>query len=291
MQVTGFSFVKDAIIYGYPVEASIRSILPLCDSFIVAVGKSQDATLDLIQSIDPNKIIVIETIWDESLRVGGKVLAQETNKALAAVPANSDWAFYLQADEVVHEKYLDIIYQAMLRYKDDTRIEGLLFHYLHFFGSYEYVANSPNWYDKEVRIIRPCSQIYSYKDAQGFRKGNNQKLKVKLIDAYIYHYGWVKDPVLMQKKQRNFNKYWHEDEWIEKNIGNSAVYEYEKNIQSLAKFDGTHPAVMQPFIQNQNWHFEFDISKSKLTLKQKIKRNIKKYLGIDLGYKNYKILT
>jgi hypothetical protein len=290
MQVTGFSFIKDAILYGYPVEESIRSILPICNKFVVAVGKSNDATLELIRNIAPDKMIVIETVWDESLRVGGRVLAQETNKALAALPPGTDWAFYLQADEALHEKYLDVVYEAMLKYQKSDRVDGLLFHYLHFYGSYDFIANAPGWYDKEIRIIRPNRNIYSYKDAQGFRKEKNRKLNVKLIDAYIYHYGWVKDPALMQKKQENFNKYWHDDNWIEKNIQPSPVYNYAQNIQSLARFNGSHPAVMENYIRQKNWSFEFNTSLSSLTFKQKLKANLKKYLGLDFSYKNYKII-
>jgi hypothetical protein len=290
MQVTGFSFVKDAILYGYPVEAAIRSILPICDAFVIAVGQSQDNTLEAIQNIAPNKIIILPTVWDESLREGGRVLAQETNKALAALPPQTDWAFYIQADEVLHEKYLDIVYQAMLKYLKNDKVDGLLFHYLHFYGSYDFIANAPNWYNKEVRIIRPNRNIYSYKDAQGFRKGKNQKLRVKLIEAYIYHYGWVKHPAVMQKKQRNFNKYWHDDAWVEKNIPSSSFYDYAQNIQSLALFKDSHPKVMQNYIEQKNWNFEFDTAQSALSFKQKLKASFQKYLGLDFSYKNYKII-
>ena len=59
MKVTGFTFVKNALIYDYPVVEAIQSILPICDDFVVAVGKSDDSTLELIQSIDPSKIRII----------------------------------------------------------------------------------------------------------------------------------------------------------------------------------------------------------------------------------------
>ena len=45
MKVTGFSFVRNAIKFDYPVFEAITSILPLCDEFVVAVGKSEDDTL------------------------------------------------------------------------------------------------------------------------------------------------------------------------------------------------------------------------------------------------------
>ncbi len=108
MKVSGFSFIRNAIQYDYPIVEAIQSILPLCDEFVIAVGRSEDQTLSLIQSIQSDKIRIIETVWDDSLREGGRVLAVETDKALAAIAPDSDWAFYIQGDEVVHEKYLPL---------------------------------------------------------------------------------------------------------------------------------------------------------------------------------------
>lgn len=287
MKVTGFTFIRNAIIYDYPVVEAIRSILPICDDFVVAVGKSNDETLTLINNIDNQKIRIIETIWDECLRKNGKVLADETNKAFASVPEDSDWAFYIQADEVVHEKYLQTIYDAMSKYKDNTNVDGLLFKYLHFYGSYDYIGGSSKWYNHEIRIIRNNKSIYSYRDAQGFRKGNNEKLRVKLINAYIYHYGWVKHPVKMQEKLKSFHKMWHNDNWIEKHIEKVPEYDYFKNIDFLIPFTETHPEVMRERINAKNWKFEFDISFNRISLKDRFKQFAMRYFGIDIGYKNY----
>lgn len=290
MKVTGFTFVKNAIIYDYPVVEAIRSILPVCDAFVVAVGKSDDATLELIQGIDPEKITIIETEWDESLREGGRVLAVETDKAFHAIPKDSDWAFYIQGDEVVHEKYLEEIRQNMERYKDDPKVDGLLFNYAHFYGSYDYIGASTSWYSHEIRVIKNRPEIYSYKDAQGFRKGNNEKLNVKQLNAWVYHYGWVKEPEAMQRKQENFNKYWHDDSWVEENIVKADAFDYGRELKELKKFEGTHPEVMLERVKRKNWKFDYDISKSKRKWKDRAKTFLKEYLGIDTGHKNYRLL-
>ena len=175
MKVTGFSFIKNAVKFDYPVVEAIRSVLPLCDDFIIAVGQCDDGTQKLIESIDKSKIRIVTTVWDETLSKGGQVLAVETDKAFSHIPEESDWAFYIQGDEVLHEKYLDTVYDAMKRYKDDPGVDGLLFKYLHFYGSYDYVGASSNWYKHEIRVIKNDKSIYSYRDAQGFRKGNNEK--------------------------------------------------------------------------------------------------------------------
>jgi hypothetical protein len=224
------------------------------------------------------------------LRKGGKVLAVETNKAFSAIPDDFDWAFYIQADEVLHEKYIDLINIELQNQLNNHGIDGLLFNYKHFYGSYDYVGESYKWYRREIRIVRNVKSIYSHGDAQGFRKNNDEKLNVKLIPAYIYHYGWVKDPRHQQAKQLDFNRLWHDDKWIESNIENDSDFDYS-GIDSLSLFDGTHPGVMLDRIERMNWKFAHDISQKNYSPKEKIKRFIESLTGYRIGeYKNYKIV-
>ena len=288
MKVTGFSFIKDGVKYDYPFLESILSILPICDEFVIAVGKSSDETLEKIEALNESKIKIIHTVWDESLREGGKVLSVETNKAFRAISKETDWCFYIQGDEVVHEQYLEPLRLAMEKYKSNSRVDGLLFNYLHFYGSYDYVGASSNWYPCEIRVVKNNPSIYSRNDAQGFRKGNNKKLNVVPIDAYIYHYGWVKEPKAMQKKAEDFNKLWHDDQWVENNIEKTEAFDYEKNMTALTKFEGTHPKVMQQRIQLKNWEFKYDITFKTNSVKEKIKRFLKSNFGLEFGNHNYK---
>lgn len=290
MKVSGFSFIRNAVQYDYPIVEAIQSILPLCDEFVVAVGRSEDQTLELIRSIPSDKIRIIETVWDDSLREGGRVLAVETDKALAAVAPDSDWAFYIQGDEVLHEKYLPTVRDAMLRYQKDPAVEGLLFRYLHFYGSYRYVGDSRRWYRREVRIVRNNGNAVAYRDAQGFRTRDNRKLAVKLIDAAMYHYGWVKPPDKQVAKLSNFGRYWHTDEHIAKTRRELQGFDYSQ-VDSLALFEDTHPAVMQPRIDRMNWQFDFDIRQKKLSFKNRFLKGFENLTGWRVGeYRNYTLL-
>ena len=286
MKVSGFTFIRNAIKYDYPIVEAILSILPLCDEFIVVVGNSDDDTLNLIQSIDP-KITIIESIWDDSLREGGRVLALETDKAFAAISKDSDWAFYIQGDEVIHEKYHDEIRLAMQKNLHRTEVDGLLFDYQHFYGSYDFIGSSLSWYLDEIRIIKNNSNFFSYRDAQGFRKLPNEKLNVVKINASVYHYGWVKPPKTMQSKQETFHKLWHDDNWVDENVKKVESFDYQSNISELVLFKGTHPQIMQKRIKEKNWEFEYDISFNNSKLKDKLKRILRKYFNIDIRYKNY----
>ena len=288
MKVSGFTFIRNAVLLDYPIVAAIQSILPLCDEVVVAVGNSTDDTLGLIQNIDP-KVRIIQTTWDNTLRENGRVLAVETDKALAAINPEADWAIYIQGDEVMHEADHPEILKAMTRFLHDQDVDGLLFDYLHFYGSYDYIGVSNNWYKKEIRVVKPGRGIFSFRDAQGFRKTPDQKLKVAPAKARVFHYGWVKDPQAMQRKQESFHKLWHDDAWLEKNIKVAAAFDYEDHIHELARFEGTHPQWIAPRIAARNWTFQMDITRRKRTLKNRVK-NWLKLIGIDTNYANYTLI-
>ena len=286
MKVSGFTFIRNGIKLDYPIEEAIRSILPLCDEVVVAVGNSEDETLQLIKNID-RKVRIIETIWDDSLREGGAVLAVETDKAFKAISKDSDWAIYIQGDEVMHEDYYLNIRNAMQQYANDEKVDGLLFNYRHFYGSYDYIGDAIQWYPKEIRIVKNRPDIYSFGDAQGFKKGNGEKLNVAEIDAYIHHYGWVKSPEAMQRKQETFHKLWHDDNWVEKNVAKADEFDYSE-VKALWKFEGKHPSVMQKRITEKGWKFDHDISRNTFSFKEKIKKWAQKITNKPLGeYQNY----
>lgn len=289
MKVCGFSFLRNAVLYDYPFEESIRSILPLCDKIIIAIGNSEDNTLERVRSIDP-KIEILETVWDEAFRAGGHVLAVETNKAFQAIPQQYDWCLYIQGDEVIHEQYYESIRNGMAKYVNDKRVDGLLFNYKHFFGSYDYVGAKYSWYRREVRIIRNDKKITSYKDAQGFRWPNGDKLHVKLIDACIYHYGWVRDPASLQKKiGANKELYFRQEPTAEQiQELSTTVYNFSEKNEPVVPFTGTHPTLMKNRIEKKNWQFTPQQKKYAST-KDKIKRFFAHYFNWHIGeFRNYK---
>lgn len=289
MKVGGFTFIRNAIKNDYPIVEAITSILSLCDEFVIALGNSEDETENLILGINSPKIKIIHTVWDESLREGGAIFAQQTDIAFKGLSDNVDWAFYIQGDECVHEKFLPTIKEEMEANLNHTEVEGLLFKYLHFYGSYDFYGHSRRWYRREIRILRNNKSINSYRDAQGFRL-DGRKIKVKLIDAYIYHYGWVKPPSGLKNKIRNFNQFYHDDEWIKNNIPETFEFDYN-NADRLIHFDGTHPEVMLKRISSINWQLNIDLNKlgKQMSFRRKALQKIEDLTGWRIGeYKNYK---
>ncbi len=289
MKVAGFTIIKNAVVNDFPIVEAIRSILPVVDEMIVLIGDSTDETTALIESIGDPKIKIHHSIWNKDLRKGGAVLADETNKAFHLIDPACTWAFYIQGDEVVHEKYYPAIKAACEKYKDDTEVQGLLFKYKHFYGTYDYVGDSRKWYGHEIRIIRNNQAITAYRDAQGFRIGNT-KLPVATIDASIYHYGWVKSPEQMRKKQKESSVYWNDDTQMEKIISSPDYYDFS-GFDSLEKFTGTHPNVMLDRIERKNWVIDLDVSKKKFSFKNLCLYYFEKWTGLrPFDFKNYKII-
>lgn len=263
MVISGFTIIRNAVINDYPVVEAIRSILPVVDEMVVSVGDSDDDTEGLIRSIGSPKIRIVHSVWDPALKTNGTVLAVETDKAFRQIRPDADWAFYIQADEVVHEQYHAAIRAAAEQHLADKRVEGLLFNYLHFYGTFDYVGDSRRWYGREVRLIRNDASIRSYKDAQGFRKADGEKLRVKPANAFVYHYGWVKSPRQMLTKMKNLGRFWDGEKSPDEHpLAAAEVFNFD-DYDSLEVFKGTHPAVMQERVARQNWKVDIDVTKKR----------------------------
>ena len=294
MMLSGFSYVRNGLEYGYPFLEAIQSILPICDEFVVAVGESTDGTREAIERLHPNKIKIVDTVWDMNLREGGRVFAQQANIALDNI--SGDWAFHIQADEVIHEKDLPKIVAAIKENDAKKKVEGFILPFLHFWGSYNYIRNTRRVHKHEIRIFRNEQVIRSYADSQGFRKYSSveayengeagEKLRVKKIDAPIYHYNGVRPDSVMKKKLHAF-EYLHNAEQDEK------VYDYfdYQKVDRVVRFEGEHPAVMQEKVKQQVSDFKFDPKKAIWKTKDKIMQPIEDILGFKIGeYKNYKLI-
>ena len=250
MKISGFSFVKNAVKLFYPIKESIRSALPLVDEFVIACGDSDDGTTELVRSIGDPKIKVIETVWDQKHFVHGAVNAVQTNIALDA--CTGDWCFYLQADEVLHEKFIPVLREKMERYLSVPEVEGFLFDYVHFYGSYDLYQVAHNWYAREVRLVRNGIGVRSWESAQGFRI-DKRKLRVVPAGAGIYHYGWVRPPVHMMKKQIALSSVHHDSGWVKSRYPDEdAAFDFG-SLKTCRRFEGTHPEVMKERIAETNW--------------------------------------
>lgn len=255
MKICGFSIIKNGEKFDYPMVESIKSALPLVDKFIVGVGDGDDNTEEIIRNIKSDKIEIINTVWPEKLSAGGYYLSGETNKIFDMIGPEYNWCIYLQADEVLHEEDYPVMLKAMKKYKGNKDVDGFIFNWKHFWGDYKYLAYGRQWYRRDVRIIRNDKSIRSWRGAQGFRKTNGEKPTCVSIDAYIYHYGWVRHPKYMQKKVQNCN--WNQEFWTAENM-EKLDFDYNRDYDCVLNYTGNHPSIMKKRIDEHSWEVNID---------------------------------
>ncbi len=240
MKISGFTIVRNAVKFNYPLLASIQSILPICDEFIVNVGDSEDKTLELVRSINSPKIRIIQNSWDMSQ--GSAVLSQQTNLALKE--CRGDWAFYLQSDEVIHEADLNKLKFWMRYYLHRKDIDALRLGWFHFYASFWRYRIDLGWYQKQNRIIRNNGEIESYGDAFAFRRIDGKPLRQARTFSYLYHYGWVNATDVMQRRCENAAAIGFMDR-----TKNSTFVSGYGDLNRFPAYLGTHPAVMKEWVQ------------------------------------------
>lgn len=293
IKISGFSYVRNGFNYGVPFIEAITSILPICHEMVVAVGQSTDGTKEALENLNNPKIKIIDTVWDMQLKEGGKIFAQQTNIALQATTGN--WAFHIQADEVIHENDLPKIVDAITKENDHETIDGFILPFYHFWADYKHIRNSRRVHKNEVRIFRKNLLVKSYKDSQGFRKykteegylngtDDGEKLRVKKIDAPIYHYNGIRNPKHMFEKIKNFEQFYGKQ--IE-DPNNDIIFDLNY-VDRVADFTKSHPAVMAQRIKDNTFNFVHDITKAIWKPKDKWIQPIEDILGFKFGeYKNY----
>jgi hypothetical protein len=318
MKISGFTFVKNASKLYIPVKPSIESVLPLVDEFIVVMGDNDDddQTEEILKSIDSRKLKIHHSVWDTENYRRTIIFANQTDIAMDL--CSGDWLFYIQADEVLHEKHYDEIISKLKTYEHDPRVEGFLFRYLHFWGDYWHYHDSYAWYPREIRIIRKDKDIHSWRDAQSFRKyyrfsysmddytGKkfSRKLNVIELEAEIYHYGGCRPPKLMSNKRKervssDYAEDMKKSEFMLRGI--SETYDYGP-LDRLKTFRGTHPSTMKEWIDGFDWKDELQYSGQVSRSRPRFKHEKLKYRLLTpisklwpfrnrIGFRNYRKIS
>lgn len=264
MTISAFSMCRNAESLYYPIRESVLSALPLVDEFVIAIGKGEqgDKTLELVRSINSPKLKVIETEWDLEAFKNGTVHAQQTDIAKAA--CSGDWLLYLQADEVIHEKDFQAIRSGCKKAMNEPTVEGFLFNYHHFWGDYEHEIKSHCWYQEEIRLVRNLPEIHSWESAQSFRHitgfdgrsyrdpSGTRKLRVRKLDAHVYHYGWVRPPHIMSKKRQELDRI-HSHQRPQY----PSHFDYG-DLSKINRFEGQHPEVMNDWMNKLDWQADLN---------------------------------
>jgi hypothetical protein len=235
----------------------LRSLAPLVDEIVVAVGDSTDGCEKALADLAAQLSCPVKTFsspWEAAAHRGGAELSRQTNLALQAT--RGDVAFYLQADEIVHEEDYPKFRRDLEQFKNDSSLDALAFEYVHFYGTFDTVAYSRHWYRREVRALKTNRNLKSFGDAQGFRiqnaDGTWSKPKVALSTARIFHYGWVRPPQTMAAKSNEMDRLWQGTQLKSEKHTSENVYPPQ---YGLRPFEGTHPLVMQERVRDFQKNF------------------------------------
>lgn len=310
--LSGFTLVKNATLREYPVEAVLRTLRAVCDEVVVNVGDSEDDTLERVRDAagpadggpagdgpggrgasppdggDPAPVRILERTWPEEFGNHLKELSDESNRALEA--CSREWALYLQADELLHEDDVPDLRRALARADGDDRVEGLLFDYLHFHGSPEWVLEGRRRYRREVRVVRRGAGVRSVRDAQGFRVGGEGGREPRVIrsGARIFHYGYVKSREGLDRKRRLWMRWFGEEPDEDRRM---TLHAY----RGLRRFEGEHPAAVRPWLEGRT--YDFDPAEAEppprdlRTLKVRISDAIERRTGHRLfEHRNYRLI-
>lgn len=295
MKISCFSFIRDGVRLGYPFEESIRSALPICDEFVIAVGESADGTLERLQAMNEPKVRIIPTRWNENVRAHGFVYAQQ--KMIAQYTCTGDWAFYLEGDEVLHEDDLERIRDVLKKQLNRPGIEAIAFDYYHFWGDPQHLRTTSKMYRKAARVIRNNLRVIApdglywavIKEKTWLGKRNKRRTRYpRAADSgvRIYHYGDVRAEKYLAAKADTVNQYWGKTIW----------HSSYSNIDPMAlgRFHGSHPAVIRDWLAHHASH-EFslnpDYRPSFSDRKHRMLGKLEKRFGWDFSKRHFKLTT
>lgn len=288
MKVSGFTFLRNGTILGYPYIESLKSLLAVCDEVVVAIGQSDDDTLQQVHAINDPKLRIIETTWNENMQDRGYTYAQQ--KMIAQFNCTGDWAFYLEGDEVIHEQDYAMIRQNMEKYLHDKEVEALIFDYYHFYGSPTTRAYSPRWYRRAPRIIRNSVRSWAPDGLFWLVMEKNKRgryPKAAWVGCHIYHYGHIRAQHKMNEKQKRVERYWGKQPTEFLGYGNI-------DPNAIIPFTGSHPAIVKNWLTNeaeQDFVVNSDYQLSKRDKKHRLLMKLEQLLGsCDFSKKHYKLI-
>lgn len=285
MKVSGFTFLRNAEINGYPFIESIHSILPIVDEFVCAIGPSDDDTKSKVQALNNKKIRIIETRWNENMRDRGFVYGQQ--KMVAQYNCSGDWAFYLEADEVLHEKEYPLIQDAMQQHVDNPDVEALYFDFHHFYGTANQVGiagyrKAPRIIRNTIRTIAPDGLFWVVLD----KNKQGRYPKAVSAGAHIYHYGHCRNIAKMDEKLKRVGKYWGSKHESFEGYGHIDLAE-------IKPFHGAHPKIMDWWLENEaekTFHQDPDFKPSRRDIRNRVRFAIERAFDIEISKKHFKAL-
>lgn len=243
----GVTFCIDPIKYDYCFLQSIECLTELCDKVVVVDAGSEDGSIDLLKSVESDKVKVVYLqrgqYWDK-IR-GKEKLSFFQNMALEHL--DTDYYYLQQADEVTHENSFKYIRAAM-----ESGHEAFMVTRHNLWGDCNRILNvEPHRQPCSTQVIRLAKRTYpSVDDGESVGCWN---VSMDWCDKIVmYHYGFVRKKEIMKDKIINMQRDVFEIDH-DKKLDGMEVFDYrawhDDNV--LIPMKGTHPKFIQDWIKER----------------------------------------
>lgn len=272
MKVSGLTIVRNGSALDLPFLEAIRSALPLCDEYVVVVGRGQDDTRERVAAMGDARIRIVDSDWSPDVVPRKCVLAQQTNVGLHL--CTGDWVVCLQANEVLHERALEPLRAAMQAHVGDARVEALLLERLTFWGDYGHVLRTyPDRFKYTARVLRPRIGTYAIRDAMSFAvfdRFSTRGRYPRSVDTGqdVYRYGFIGPPERFAAKDAVAVH------WGGAPLARPDRFLYRTHPQRfVAPFAGPHPAAMRERIAAATYRLDDDSPewRARLTARERVR--------------------
>jgi hypothetical protein len=250
MKLGGTLIVRNAMNYDFCVEATVRSLAPVCDELVVIDGTSDDGTWELLNKVVPDCARGLWTLTQHEWKPSpmGEWLSALTNRAREML--HTDAHLNIQADEVLHEDDYPLIQQLAATGSTYT-LERL-----NFWHDHRHILPPNEKVGSTIVRLAPVS-LPCIGDAQGFEHSRGWKRS----KARIFHYGFIRDPQKLAAKARPMQQAFFgsvDPVWddVEKR-GKEALIDPSNPtcvpINRLVPYSGTHPAAAHEWLKSHGY--------------------------------------
>jgi len=251
MSISVVFIIRNAIKQGYCFWESLLSCLPFADEIIISEGMSNDGTDKYIKEFAKKycgcvPIHIFYDEWGESYH--GEMIAKISQNAINR--ASENWIYYLQADEIVHEKNIDYIKSIT-----NSKYNSVEFPFYHFIRSW---SPSKEGYKSAIRMIRNKRDIFLKGDAWNFEGNIEPVCKAENAIKSVYHFAWVFPKQNDIKDIEHYGLYKNCIEYKEKMQKACVSLKKEKKSYPITDFND-FPELSKRFIGEAEYPLPFEI--------------------------------
>jgi glycosyltransferase involved in cell wall biosynthesis len=257
----------------YCLEETVRCALQFADEICVNDGMSTDNTYDVLMALQEefgkDRIKIHRREWVHDW------FWQEKERNYALNMSNSDWVFFMDVDECIHENDVPKI----RRIAETSKYNFVNCPYYHFYGTPQYIQTHPAFYQRHTKMGRRktnfrikagrrpggcASEVVS--DKAGGSMHLYHKPDMYRSDIYIYHYSWCRDAKVHGVKRVKIESWYRgHEKFFDGYLPTYEECPYKYDMSgiggNLKPFTGEHPKLMRTWFNKRERLLEWNPGK------------------------------